>query len=106
MEGWCRACAGVVGLGGRGAVVQRKDRVDEVLEVARRWRRVLAKIRGHSRLSMWAEKRREVAIRYVLVLCLLCLGVAGRDVRVARFAAVGLAANGWLTCCNARLKDL
>lgn len=59
MEGWCRACAGVVGLGGRGAVVQRKDRVDEVLEVARRWRRVLAKIRGHGRVSMWVEKRRE-----------------------------------------------
>jgi hypothetical protein len=38
---------------------------------------------------MWVEKGREVAIRYVLVLCLLCLGVAGRDVKVARFAAGG-----------------
>jgi hypothetical protein len=76
-------------------VVQRKDRVDEVLEVALRWGRVLVKIRGHDQVSMWIEKRRGVAIRYVLVLCLLCLGVAGRDVKVARFAAGGASCK-WL----------
>lgn len=76
-------------------MAQRKDGVDEVLEVALRWGRALAKIRGHGRVSMWVEKRREVAIRYVLVLCLLCLGVAGRDVIVARFAAGGASCK-WL----------